>query len=144
MTSAKSYTSRPTKGEVLIENAILTVGSSTLMEGNGFPRVLSAIVSPIWINEIFCHNEFINIKATWDFDPTWISSIPQTAQISPASTMSVGTLLNFSYTNSSLTLPNLHSSSEVQIWKSKRLGLSINLLRLLTKDSWLWKYSPPL
>lgn len=42
-----NHTSRPTKGEVLIEKAIFTVGSSTLIEGNGFPELLSAIVSPI-------------------------------------------------------------------------------------------------
>jgi len=32
---------------MFIENDIFTVGSSTLMAGNGFPDVLSAIVSPI-------------------------------------------------------------------------------------------------
>lgn len=47
MTKGQPYTSRPTKGETLIEKDILTVGSSTLMEGNGFPVALSAIVSPI-------------------------------------------------------------------------------------------------
>jgi hypothetical protein len=44
-----SYTSRPTKGDVLMEKDILTVGSSTLIVGNGVPVILSAIVSPIWI-----------------------------------------------------------------------------------------------
>lgn len=43
------YTSRPTKGDVLMEKDILTVGSSTLIVGNGVPVTLSAIVSPIWI-----------------------------------------------------------------------------------------------
>lgn len=62
MTIAQSYTSRPTKGEVLIEKAILTVGSSTFMEGNGFPEVLSAIVSPIWIGEIYLYHEFVSIS----------------------------------------------------------------------------------
>lgn len=44
---------------------------------------------------------------------TWMSSIPQTAHISPASTVSAGTLLNFSYTKSSLTLAYLQASSVV-------------------------------
>jgi hypothetical protein len=43
------HTSRPTKGDVLMEKDILTVGSSTLIVGNGVPVTLSAIVSPIWI-----------------------------------------------------------------------------------------------
>lgn len=41
------HTSRPTKGDVFMEKAIFTVGSSTLIDGNGFPNALSAIVSPI-------------------------------------------------------------------------------------------------
>lgn len=41
------YTSFPTKGDVLMEKDILTVGSSTLIVGNGVPVTLSAIVSPI-------------------------------------------------------------------------------------------------
>jgi len=43
------HTSRPTKGDVLMEKDILTVGSSTLIVGNGVPVTSSAIVSPIWI-----------------------------------------------------------------------------------------------
>jgi len=42
------FTSRPTKGEVFIVKDIFTVGSSTLMEGNAVPELLSAIVSPIY------------------------------------------------------------------------------------------------
>jgi hypothetical protein len=41
------YTSFPTKGDVLMEKDILTVGSSTLIVGSGVPATLSAIVSPI-------------------------------------------------------------------------------------------------
>lgn len=45
--SFNKHTSRPTNGEVFIEKDIFTVGSSTLIEGSGFPDTLSAIVSPI-------------------------------------------------------------------------------------------------
>lgn len=41
------HTSLPTKGEVLMEKDILTVGSSILMVGKGVPETLSAMVSPI-------------------------------------------------------------------------------------------------
>ena len=37
------------KGDALMDKDILTVGSSTLIVGNGVPVTLSAIVSPIWI-----------------------------------------------------------------------------------------------
>lgn len=110
-------TSRPTKGEVLMENDILTVGSSTLIAGNGFPVFLSAIVSPIytWNKEIFVTRSKSNrVRTDWEYGYiTWISDIPETAHMSPASTRSTGTLKNFSYTKSSLTLANLHDSSLV-------------------------------
>lgn len=57
MIIAQPYTSRPTKGEMLIAKAILTVGSSTFMDGNGFPVILSAIVSPIWNGEIYLYHD---------------------------------------------------------------------------------------
>lgn len=41
-------------------------------------------------------------------NPTMMSEIPVSAQMSPACTSSTGTLLKLSYTNSSLTLPTRH------------------------------------
>jgi hypothetical protein len=55
------HTSRPTKGDVLMEKDILTVGSSTLIVGNGVPVTLSAIVSPIWIVQSI-QNHVINMN----------------------------------------------------------------------------------
>lgn len=93
------HTSRPTKGEVFMEKDIFTVGSSTLMEGSGFPDTLSATVSPIWVviaNKVTERQAYALILKPSIF--TWISEIPHTAHISPASTLSAGILLNLSYT----------------------------------------------
>lgn len=103
------HTSRPTKGEVLIEKDILTVGSSTLMVGNAFPELLSAIVSPIcrmYQNHNFIMPQFVAICSNYNslvdlwrqnaVKLTIMSLIPQTAHMSPACTCSTGTLLKFS------------------------------------------------
>lgn len=44
----RGRTSRPAKGDVLTENDILTVGSSTVIVGRATPSILSANVSPIY------------------------------------------------------------------------------------------------
>jgi len=46
--SKEFHTSRPAKGDVLTENDILTVGSSTVIVGSATPSTLSAKVSPIY------------------------------------------------------------------------------------------------
>lgn len=68
-TLSRYHTSRPTKGEVLIEKDILTVGSSTLMVGNAFPELLSAIVSPIcrmYQNHYFIMPQFVVICSNYN------------------------------------------------------------------------------
>lgn len=80
-----------------------------------FPQSVKELVT-IW-NKMYLSKHLYYMKCqTWHpckLGSTWISSIPQAAQISPASTLSTGTLPNFSYTKSSVTLPYLHASSEV-------------------------------